>query len=158
MNFLNNVLPPHNNGTINVKVIYLGGAQGISVESVIDTQSVGALQDALLRTHPRFRISKLLGYFKLKEGKKTLREADNYVEIEIKYSLVAWDLAKDKGEQYPKVAYLGRINNTWVDEWIEFDANHKDVDIEVVSNVPGSPYRYLKIRHKHLPDPLIGGC
>ena len=158
LNFINQDLPPQNNGTINVKVRYLGSVPDVSVESTIDTQSVGSLQDALSKTQDGFKISRLLGYFKLKANRELLPEEVSHVEIEIKYSLVAWDLATEKGDRYPKVAYLVREGQKWVGDWVLFDDKHPDVEIEVEDYQNGSPYRIMKIRHRYLPDPLIGSC
>ncbi len=155
LNFLNVDLPPHNNGTVSVKVSCFGDPKHVSVESAIDVQSVGSLQDALLRPQPSFRIAKFLGYFKL-VNKDPQGHSD--VLIDITYSRVAWALAIDKGEPYPKVAYLERRRKTWVGDWILFDAKDPNVEIEVEEYGSKSPYITLKIRHRHLPDPLIGGC
>lgn len=158
MNFLNHKLPPHNNGTINVTVRYIGEIQNVSVDSTISSQSVGSLLDALQKKQPGFSVRKFLGYFKLTKEKELLDDKDSNVEIELEYSLVAWDLATGSEEPHPKVAYLARRKGTWADSWVIFDNNDDDVDIKVVPYVPGSPYRYLKIRHRCLPDPLIGDC
>jgi len=158
MNFLNHKLPPHNNGTINVTVRYLGEIKNVSVDSTISSQSVGALQDALQKRQPGFSVRKFLGYFKLTVENKLLADEDSDVEIELEYSLVAWDLATGSEEPHPRVAYLARRNRTWADSWVIFDNNDDDVEIKVVPYESGSPYRYLKIRHRCLPDPLIGDC
>lgn len=158
LNFINQDLPPQNNGTINVKVRYLGSVPDVSVESTIDTQSVGSLQDALSKTQDGFKISRLLGYFKLKAKRELLPEEDSQVEIEIQYSLVAWDLAVEKGDPYPRVAYLPRGSKGWANDWVLFDDKHPDVEIEADDYQDGSPYRIMKIRHQQLPDPLIGSC
>jgi len=72
MNFLNHKLPPHNNGTINVTVRYIGEIENVSVDSTISSQSVGSLLDALQKRQPGFSVRKFLGYFKLTKEKELL--------------------------------------------------------------------------------------
>ena len=158
LNFINQDLPPQNNGTINVKVRYLGSVPDVSVESTIDTQSMGSLQDALSKTQDGFKISRLLGYFKLKAKRELLPEEVSHVEIEIKYSSSPGIWQSRRGEPYRKVAYLEREGQNWVGDWVLFDDKHPDVEIEVEDYRNDGHARIMKIRHRYLPDPLIGSC
>ncbi len=156
-NFHNTDLPGVNNGNISVKVTYLGTDINIFVESNPGYFSEEELSLAVAKKDKRFPISNLLGYFKIKDGDGTLiTKFKDYLKIQISYSPLAWELAKNNG--HPRVGHLARSGDNWAEEWEEFKNKDGEVIVEVNPPNNNDPYGYVTIKVKSLPDPLIGNC
>ena len=156
-NFHDEDLPSVNNGTITVKVTYLGDDKEIFVESNPDDFSEEELKKAVALKDKKLGISRLLGYFKIKDGEgNLLTEFKDFLEIKISYSPLAWELARDNGS--PRVAHLAREDDVWADNWEEFSSRGEDVIVVSIPPTKEDPYGYVSIKVKSLPDPLIGDC
>ena len=156
-NFHDTDLPGVNNGNISVKVTYLGDDLDIFVESNPGDFSEQDLCQAVAKKNKKFPVSHLLGYFKIKDGEGNLvTKFLDYLKIQISYSPLAWELAKNNG--HPRVGHIARSGDNWGEEWEEFKNKDDEVIVEVIPPSDKNPYGHVIIMVKSLPDPLIGDC
>jgi len=156
-NFHDTDLPGVNNGNISVKVTYLGDDLDIFVESNPGDFSEQDLCQAVAKKNKKFPVSHLLGYFKIKDGEGNLvTKFQDYLKIQISYSPLAWELAKNNG--HPRVGHIARSGDNWGEEWEEFKNKDDEVIVEVNPPSDKNPYGHVIIMVKSLPDPLIGDC
>ena len=150
-------LPGVNNGNISVNVTYLGSDIEIFVESNPGDFSEDELIEAVEKKDKQLPISRLLGYFKIKDrSNKLITEFNDYLQIKVIYSPLAWELAKNNGD--PRVGHLARDGHEWAANWEEFKNKDGDVIVEVNAPNLNKPYGDVTIKVKSLPDPLIGNC
>lgn len=156
-NFYGVNLPDVNNGTISIEVTYLGNDLVIFVESNPGDFSEQELCQAVARKDKKFPVSHLLGYFKIRDEEGNLvTKFNDYLQIKITYSPLAWKLAKNN--DHPRVGQLARYGNNWAEEWEEFKNGVNNVIVDVVQPPDDDSFGYVTIRVKSLPDPLIGDC
>jgi len=154
---VNKFVPAPSNGSVTVNVNYPNAPNKFQFVSTSNKISNASLLNAISKpTDGNYKISRLLGEFKGEIAGDYIPQFMAPIEIEIKYSIVAWELAKDPILGYPKIAYLAHENGDWAEKWVEF-RDHVNADIDVTPPV-GNGDGVLTITVDNLPDPLIGDC
>lgn len=145
-------LPPVNGGGITVEIKY---HRKYVVEPIAISDE--EKKEAKIIEDRPFDIDTLLACFLVKKaGSDTIEYDFNPpLQLIITYPDQAWKNAIKGDSHHPRLAYLGRKDTSWVDEWIEFT---KEITAIIPPDMCDNSDGQIYLTVENLPDPLIGGC
>jgi len=151
-NFESIVMPPVNGGVNTVEITFHRKyeVEPISLDQTQKEEAIGQ--------EPRpFDIDTLLTCFLVKKaGSASIEYNFNPpLEITIIYPEGAWKKAIKDNYNHPRLAYLGRKGDSWVNGWTEFI---KEITAIIPPDMCGDSEGKIYLTVNELPDPLIGGC